>query len=337
MPNWIFYPPPWPQQALPKVVPDDGSQILFDAASSSGYQTGVSSYSWSHTCNGANRILVVEVSMLGGSSVTSITYNSVALTLKRTDTAGPDRSEIWYLVAPAIGVNTIAVAVSGSVTSVGNAASYVNVDQVTPIVADHGTTSTSTTASDSVTTIDVGDWVVGSLATISTTAIASERERARGAGALGIGAISDTGPIAVPASTSITWTALGIGSTWAVGTIALRPNAAPPNPPPSVDTWLVPKPIYAQLAWWQLPPPRVQQKLPSILASLPAGGSQPPVTGGQAALQSLINTAWQNNLVQQYQPHAPSMGGMPAGGGGAPQIVAAGSIIANYGGVVQAG
>ena len=49
--------------------------IALDATSNSGYQNNVTSYSWSHTCNGSDLILVVGLSQSGGNLASSVTYN----------------------------------------------------------------------------------------------------------------------------------------------------------------------------------------------------------------------------------------------------------------------
>ncbi len=71
--------------------------IDFDAASSSAYQASLSSYSWSHTTSGTNRLLIVGVSIFAIGTVTSVTYNGTNLSFLRSDTNGLLRCGLWWL------------------------------------------------------------------------------------------------------------------------------------------------------------------------------------------------------------------------------------------------
>lgn len=67
--------------------------------------------SWSHTCSGSNRILLVGC-YANTDTVTGVTYNSVAMTLiGKTSFPGAGRqgAYLYYLIAPATGSNTVAV------------------------------------------------------------------------------------------------------------------------------------------------------------------------------------------------------------------------------------
>lgn len=129
-----------------------------DASSNSGAQAAVSTYNWSHTCSGSNRLLVVSVSSRDGTDadrpVTGVTYNSVAMTKAREDNDDTLdlTTSIWYLIAPSTGSNTIAVTHAGTVDAAGaGAVSLNNVDQTTPLDASSGASGTSTTATASLT------------------------------------------------------------------------------------------------------------------------------------------------------------------------------------------
>lgn len=106
--------------------------VTFDAASNYDGQIFASSFSWSHTCSGNDRCLVVGVSIRGSTNgiVSSITYNGVSLTkiahAEYSDTA--NRIELWYLLNPATGSNTIEVTLTGSAYVTGGAISLNNVE-----------------------------------------------------------------------------------------------------------------------------------------------------------------------------------------------------------------
>lgn len=100
---------------------------------------GVSTFSFSHTCTGSELLLIVDVGIRqGGStkSVTSVTYNGVALTkLGIADNATVVRVSRWYLIAPATGSHSVVVNCDAAFIS-GAARSYTVVDQSTPFNAN---------------------------------------------------------------------------------------------------------------------------------------------------------------------------------------------------------
>jgi hypothetical protein len=90
-------------------------------ASGSLIQTGFAAggaVTWSHTCTGVDRLLVVSVGLwqdvAGTGTITGITYNSVAMTQGAALTTGAMRTEIWYLINPTTGSNTVSATVSGN-------------------------------------------------------------------------------------------------------------------------------------------------------------------------------------------------------------------------------
>lgn len=212
-----------------------GASITFDAASGSGYKTASSTYSWNHTCAGTDRYLVVGISMLSviGSSVTGITYNGVAMTFlgSRASVSGAVRVELWGLVAPATGTNSIAVTLSAGLDSIGSASSYNGVHQVSPAEGEADASATNVGAADAtvnVVTVAVGDMVVDIVATDDTaiTVGAGQTSRNNQTGALGSGAMSSEGPISPAGSVTMSWTAVAALATWSIAAIALRPVAA---------------------------------------------------------------------------------------------------------------
>lgn len=211
--------------------------IQFDAVSNSAYQTAQSTYSWAHTCTGVNRYLTVGVSMLsvGGASVNSITYNSVALSLIKAQASavGAIRSELWGLVAPATGSNTIVVTLSASLDSASGAVSYTGVEQTTPYEAANSATATNVGAADAtvnVTTVADNDWTFDNVATDDTaiTVGAGQTSRNNVTGTLGSGAMSTEGPKTPAGTVAMSWTNVDALKTWSTVAAALRPVAAGP-------------------------------------------------------------------------------------------------------------
>ena len=203
--------------------------VVFDNATSSPYEASLSTYSFTHRVGSAsNRALVVSVAIFAAGSVSSITYNGVALSFVRADSNGVYRTEWWQLVAPATGSNTVQVDLSTSLTSIAEALSYSNVDQISPVDASGGANGVGGTASASATTITVKDRVLAVIATATTTALidgTSQVRRALASGALGSAISTDKGDIDTAGAVSSSWTGLGGLDSWAVTTIALRPVA----------------------------------------------------------------------------------------------------------------
>lgn len=207
--------------------------VAFDAASNSTYQTAQSSYSWSHTCTGANRFLAVDIELLSvpGTTVSSITYNGVALAFigAKSTVSGAGRVECWGLAAPASGSNTIAVTLSAAVGSAGTAVSYTGVHQTVPTEAFNSAQATNVGAADATVTVtSVADNCVihAACATDDTSITAGNTARNNVTGALGSGADEDTGPITPATATAMSYTGVGALQTWAIAGYAIRPTTA---------------------------------------------------------------------------------------------------------------
>lgn len=208
--------------------------IQFDAASNSGYQAASSTFTWSHTCTGANRYLTVGVSMLSvAQSVSSITYSGVAMTLigTRSSVSGAARVELWGLIAPATGTNDIVVTLTGAIAWAGNASSYTGIHQDSPIEAFSSAQATNVGAADAtvdVTTVADNDWCVDILATDDAAVTAGAGQTATGnvSGVGGSGTMSYEGPKTPSGAVTMSWTNVGALATWAIGSVALRPVAA---------------------------------------------------------------------------------------------------------------
>lgn len=131
--------------------------------------SGRSSTSFSHTTPAdEDRLLVVIIGYDGGFSgynPSSVTYNSVALTMAvRKEAGGYHDTDIWYLKEPATGSNTVAVTWTGAVNpSCVSVISYKNVDQTTPVDATGSNSGLSNSPSTNITTNNADSLVVGGL------------------------------------------------------------------------------------------------------------------------------------------------------------------------------
>lgn len=216
--------------ALPAVT-----GVAFDAVSNSAAQVAQTTYTWSHTCTGANRFLAVDVSLLSaGQTVTGITYNGVALS-PITGASGSTvtsfgRVECWGLVNPASGANTIAVTLSGSVTSAATAVSYTGVNQSAPTEAGNFAQATNIGAADAtvmVTTIADQCWGHAAIVVNDDAVTAGQTSRNNVSSPLvGSGCDEDTGPLTAATGQAMTYTAVDAAKTWAIAGYAIRPVGA---------------------------------------------------------------------------------------------------------------
>lgn len=233
----------FPSYTTPPVI----TAVTFDAASSSGYEPSLSTYSWNHTvASQSNRFLEVSVGIFALGQVTSVTYAGVNLVFVRADVKGVYRSEIWRMVAPAIGTNAIVVTLNASLTSIGNAQSYYGVDQNEPIDIDQGNTGTNTPASASLTPETNACMILGNLVAGTASGVTSaggQTSRTINNGALGTDASDEKGTISPIAPTTLQWNNLGILDNWAVSIIAIAPVQGVPSSPLITPTRKLSKPL----------------------------------------------------------------------------------------------
>lgn len=150
--------------------------LVPDATSNSGVKSAVSTFNWSHTCaTGSNRLLVVTVQSRDASTtadlpITGVTYNSVAMTKAVTQNYPNDaflRTEIWYLVAPVTGANTVAVTYTGTIdTATGIAVSFTGANQSSVLGITGGAQADAISGTDpsvTVTTTAVNSYLVDSV------------------------------------------------------------------------------------------------------------------------------------------------------------------------------
>ena len=138
--------------------------IAFDATSDGGQGNPVASLTFSHTCTGSNRFLVVAVM---GSTVadriTGVTYAGTAMT--RLDVfqilSGDRYVYLYYLVNPASGANNIVISSSPDDFIAGCGASYNGVKQTGQPDASQTTTAYNLTINNTLTTIANNCWHLG--------------------------------------------------------------------------------------------------------------------------------------------------------------------------------
>jgi hypothetical protein len=222
-------PPPPPALVAP---------ITFGATSSSATGNKTNRISWSHTVGiGTNRFLTVctqaRDTVAGDVAVTTVTANGVPLRKVRGDlrTAGAASfgTELWYLVNPGVGTNTIAVTWIGALSDygVGSATSYFGVNQVTPIDAHAGRGGSGTTLSTAITTVTnhalITDCALGqangglTIRAGQTTRV--DRLTTGTVDGIGVSTVNDK---AVAGSETMDWTQAQ-AENWVISAVSLRP------------------------------------------------------------------------------------------------------------------
>lgn len=212
--------------------------LAFDVASSSS-GSSVTSLSWSHTCTGSNLVLFVTAQVYDDTSaaeraIASISYNSVAMTkVNRTET-GNIGAEIWYLINPATGPNTIAITCGGNNNFIAaGGMSFTGADQTAPAEANNIGSGFGKTASTAVTTITDNAYVIDSVVKYNTTeAITKGASQTQahnlsvGAGFGIIGGASYQGPKTPTGSVTMSWTWITTSRDWAQVVVSVKPAAA---------------------------------------------------------------------------------------------------------------
>lgn len=190
------------------------------------------SASWSHTVGtGSNRMLVVGVSLVDTSTnnVTGITYGSVALTrigtVSRTSSSYRYITEIWYLLSPASGTDTITVNVANTASIVAGAVSFAGVNLGDPIGAFVSANGSSRTPSVNATTV-AGDVVIDTMTTRGgRTCTVGSGQTAQwnptSAGGSGYAKGQGSTKLAAGGSTTMSWS-INQSSNWTIGAVPIH-------------------------------------------------------------------------------------------------------------------
>jgi prepilin-type N-terminal cleavage/methylation domain-containing protein len=203
---------------------------------STGSTDGGSTITISHTTSGSNRLMLVGVSFNNDNSetVTSVTYNGVALTLEGTETNSDDaRVELWSLVAPDTGTHNVVITFSAALAqqAVAGVMTFTGVDQSTPLGSFYSSQGDdTTTASLDITSAD-GEFVYAVIAAEydALTAGSGYSEQwnmsLSGTKTNGAGGTTNCGAATVPMS----WNLIADASPsnhWAIGGVSIKPTSA---------------------------------------------------------------------------------------------------------------
>jgi hypothetical protein len=148
------------------------SVTVDSTASANGGANAVGTLSWTHTVSGSSRLIVVGVSLAGGTGAQNVTYQGVSLTkLTATSNASTNTVEIWYLVNPPTGAGTVRVDLPNGNTARYSAGSisYTGVNQSNPFGTSAVNTGTGTTASVAIATTTSGQAIMDVLSKVNST------------------------------------------------------------------------------------------------------------------------------------------------------------------------
>jgi len=126
--------------------------VAFDAAAS-GNGNDVTTFSWSHTSTGANRVGVVGIAVRDDAAdVTGVTWGGASMTFVRLDViAAVVRLETWIIVAPATGAQTVEATMSVAADAAGGSMSFTGAAQAGQPTNNAGGTGVSTGPTATVT------------------------------------------------------------------------------------------------------------------------------------------------------------------------------------------
>ena len=210
--------------------------VTLDASSHNSNTTGTT-LAWSHTVgSNSNRFLLVGVmGDTSGVGASSVTYGAASLTKLGTSGGYNGVVEIWYLVNPTSGTDTITITMASSCAKVGGAASWYNVDQSTPVSTSGSASGSGNGSIDAVTLSSaVGNKVFGVIQATSSASMSLT-------GGLGQTALWFQNPTSTfggagsvkdgAASTTISWTLWNFGASIGASAVAVSINhsAIPPN------------------------------------------------------------------------------------------------------------
>ncbi len=215
-------------EKLSYVAPIGGIQEPIDVDSVTTSIDNCDPCTFSHkvTPVGDNKLLVVAVS--AADSVDSVTYNGQSLTQIQDENRGGFHAELWYLVNPPAGSNTVNVDMTGTARVVLSAISFTGVHQTSPIDANAGDTGGTSTPSVNISTNFDNSMIVDVVTARDGPMVADagqiERWDDLSNNHAGAGSTKDT---VSSGSYTMGWTNSDGNSDWAIVAAALRPANDP--------------------------------------------------------------------------------------------------------------
>lgn len=215
--------------------------IAVDNTSNSGTFTIGTSFSWSHTTSGSDRVLVVGVTDGRNNTVrvTGVTYNGESLSSSASVASGGLNASFYYLANPDTGANTVQVSSAATLAGIAGAISVTGADTTDPIDDTDTSSGNGKSSSASLTTTQTNSVLVDALSVAYTfasgftegasqTLIAdAENVTFGGEGGISYKTVSSSG------SQSMSWTWGGFfGSNYAQVAIAIKEGTGGGDPEP---------------------------------------------------------------------------------------------------------
>lgn len=194
--------------------------IAFNAATESFTNAG-QTLNFSHTTAGTDRILWVGVMTLSTRSVSGVTYNGVAMT-GLTRSGGGQPVQLWYLINPATGSNTVSISIGSPNSFIyAAAASYTGAKQSGQPDSQNTNNVSGSPINTSTTVVAANSWailVARNDTSGDTTASTGSTERA--AGAIGTVQLYDSNGGLSAGSQTMSLTSGGGGTTTAIASFS---------------------------------------------------------------------------------------------------------------------
>jgi PKD repeat protein len=208
---------------------------IVDSVSSSSSNRGTQ-FSWPHnTGSDANRLLVVGTSVGDNpAAVSNITYGVQSLLKLRSDeNANADTAtELWYLVNPSRGVNSISVTMTDKKSVVAGAITFSGVDQITPFSSNAGAIGAGVSPTVTISS-DPNDVVVDVMALFKGSGTSSpELDQTQRWNLVAKDVEGGSSTKTGSASVTTSWTS--DNTDWAISAASIK--GATPGPPPPLNT-----------------------------------------------------------------------------------------------------
>jgi hypothetical protein len=213
---------------------DPDQSIEYDSTGSGNNGGGTPNIVWSHVVgSGFNRFMVIGISISTVTvSVSSVTVGAQSATFLRNDTRGTvARGEVWYLVNPNSGPQTISVTLSDVSKATGGSVSYAGVDQINPIDNHSANVTAGFNPSIALTTTTANNWIFSNLAISGTYTVTvhgagqTHRYYEIGSGGNRVGDDGDDKVAIVAGPHTMSWT-MSFSAEVVAQAVAIRP--APP-------------------------------------------------------------------------------------------------------------
>lgn len=180
--------------------------IAIDNHAFLGSDTSTGPFNSTFVTSGSNRALIVSLYYFGGPTITGITYNGISLTLLANVTNSTITVQMYGLLNPTLGSNTISISYTGVGSVVAQATSYTGVSQsgLPDAVVTLQQAIGSTSISNNITVIANNSWVItaGESNTGTTPTVGSNITLRDNASAMAVG--DSNGPVS-SGSFSQTW------------------------------------------------------------------------------------------------------------------------------------